>query len=71
MEQVIFFSYQQYRCIVQDRLEVQQYVEDAFKKRLPSSIASRISFEAIDFFQNQPQREYDVYILRYIIHHLV
>ncbi|KAL8733397.1 MAG: hypothetical protein Q9181_003605 [Wetmoreana brouardii] len=52
------------RCIVQDRPEVIGVGE----KSLPSDLRGRVSFMAHDFFKEQPVKDADIYILRWILH---
>lgn len=52
------------QCIVQDRTEVVAQGEEM----LPAELNNRISFQAHDFFQEQPVRGADVYLLRLILH---
>ena len=52
------------RCIVQDRPEVVRMGQDS----LPSDIQGRVDFMAHDFFREQPIKDADVYVLRWILH---
>ncbi|KAH8432997.1 uncharacterized protein LDX57_010632 [Aspergillus melleus] len=53
--------------IVQDLPENAANAEAAIAEQ-PSSIASRISFQAHNFFEDQPYKKADVYLLRMILH---
>lgn len=50
-------------CIIQDRPEV---IETA--PTLGEGLAGRVSFQAHDFFTEQPVKNADVYFLRWILH---
>jgi hypothetical protein len=52
------------RCIVQDL----PAVVDVAKKSLPDDVQSRVQFMAHNFFAEQPVRDADVYLLRWILH---
>ncbi|KAL8794412.1 MAG: hypothetical protein Q9195_002999 [Heterodermia aff. obscurata] len=52
------------RCIVQDRAEVIALGQE----KLPSRVHGRVDFMAHDFFQEQPVKDADIYILRWILH---
>ncbi|KAI4261944.1 MAG: hypothetical protein L6R42_002870 [Xanthoria sp. 1 TBL-2021] len=52
------------RCVVQDRSEVIGSGQD----NLPSDLHDRVSFMAHDFFEEQPLRGAEVYMLRWILH---
>ena len=52
------------RCIVQDRPEVIALGPG----KLPSNVHGRINFMAHDFFQEQPVKDANIYILRWILH---
>ena len=52
------------RCIVQDRPEVIALGPE----NLPSNVHGRVVFMAHDFFQEQPTKDADIYILRWILH---
>ena len=52
------------RCIVQDSLDV---ITQA-KRDLPFSLGDRIAFQEHDFFQEQPVKGADVYLLRLVLH---
>lgn len=52
------------RCIVQDRPQVISFGQDS----LPSNLQGRVRFVEHDFFEEQPIKDADVYILRWILH---
>ena len=52
------------KCIVQDSLDVVVQGQEG----LPADLRGRISFQAHDFFQEQPMKGADVYLLRLILH---
>ncbi|KAI4095257.1 MAG: hypothetical protein LQ339_007316 [Xanthoria mediterranea] len=51
--------------IVQDSLDV---ISQAQKQDLPPNIRERMEFQAHDFFQEQPVKGADVYLLRLVLH---
>lgn len=55
----------QVRCIVQDSPGV---VAQALQKELSSELQGRISFQGHDFFDPQPVKDADVYLLRLVLH---
>ncbi|KAL9008751.1 MAG: hypothetical protein Q9173_006154 [Seirophora scorigena] len=54
----------QLRFVVQDRPQVVALGQ----KNVPSHVHGRVEFRAHDFFQEQPVRDADVYMLRWILH---
>ena len=52
------------KCIVEDSPDVVAQGQEG----LPSNLRRRISFQAHDFFQEQPVKGADVYLLRLILH---
>ena len=52
------------RCIVQDRPEVIALGQE----KIPSNLHGRVDFMAHDFFQEQPVKDADIYVLRWILH---
>lgn len=57
-------NYPRIKVIIQDRLDV---VTKA-KSNAPTQRADRISFMAHDFFLEQPIKDADVYLMRWILH---
>ncbi|KAL8836163.1 MAG: hypothetical protein Q9170_003016 [Blastenia crenularia] len=53
------------RCIVQDSPGT---VAQAQEKELPPEVQGRISFQGHDFFEPQPVKDADVYLLRLVLH---
>lgn len=51
--------------IVQDSLDI---ISQAQQQDLPPDIRERMDFQAHDFFQEQPVKEADVYLLRLVLH---
>ncbi|KAJ5721473.1 O-methyltransferase family 2 [Penicillium malachiteum] len=52
------------KCIVQD---LPEYVAQG-KQMLPTELESRVRFQAHDFFQEQPVKDADIYLLRHVLH---
>lgn len=52
------------RCIVQDRPEIIEMGDH----NLPTDVRGRVDFMAHDFFDEQPVKDAEVYILRWILH---
>ena len=52
------------RCIVQDKDEVIHKGQES----LPPTLSDRVTFMGHDFFTEQPIKDADVYILRFILH---
>ena len=52
------------KCVVQDKLEI---IRDG-ESKLPSELRERVTFMEHDFFNTQPIKSADVYILRWILH---
>jgi len=52
------------KCIVEDSLDVISQGQDA----LPADLHARISFQAHDFFTEQPVKGADIYLLRLVLH---
>ncbi|KAL8856172.1 MAG: hypothetical protein Q9178_007210 [Gyalolechia marmorata] len=57
-------SFPSLRCIVQDRPEVIASGQES----LPSNLRDRVSFMPHDFFNEQPIKGADIYLLRWILH---
>lgn len=53
------------RGVVQDRAEIVPAARQNFQSHLPQA---EVEFDAIDFFKEQPRRQADVYMLRWILH---
>lgn len=51
-------------CIVQDRPEIVAQGENT----IPEEVQQRLSFQAHDFFDDQPVHGADIYLLRHILH---
>lgn len=52
------------RCIIQERAEVAA----AGSKGIPAELTDRVTYMAHDFFQEQPVKDADVYLFRWILH---
>ena len=52
------------KCIVEDSPDIVMQGQDG----LPADLQERISFKAHDFFQDQPTKGADVYLLRLVLH---
>lgn len=53
------------KCIVQDGPGV---VAEAQQKPLPEALQGRITYQSHDFFNTQPVKDADVYLLRLVLH---
>ena len=51
-------------CIVQDKPEVVKLGQES----LPAHLVDRVSFMGHDFFTEQPVKNADIYVLRWILH---